>query len=90
MAFDAARGRVTLVGGYSNDGFTDMFDLDTWVWTGTNWKNLAVGSPGRRAFAALADLPGRRALMLYGGSRGSSADGYPFVRDTWLPGAEQS
>lgn len=75
MAYDAARGRVVLFGGYGLS--------DTWEWDGSNWKRIVrpagAHGPDARGGHALAYDAARRRVVLFGGARGVAS-----VRgDTW-------
>jgi hypothetical protein len=65
LAYDSARGRVVLFGGYgSGDGLLS----DTWEWDGTDWtqKNPATSPPARYRHALAYDSA-RGRLVLFGG-----------------------
>ncbi|MGB3970091.1 MAG: hypothetical protein WBO45_25370 [Planctomycetota bacterium] len=70
MAYDAARQRVVLFGGFGGGG--------TWEWDGTSWTQLApAASPSGRWGHAMAYDAARQRVVLFGG--GSSAQ----LADTW-------
>ena len=74
MAYDAARMRSVLFGGYSGT----VLD-DTWEWDGTSWslRPTAV-RPSARMAPALAFDPVRNRMVLFGGS-----DATTVLGDTW-------
>jgi len=75
MVYDAARGQVTLFGGYNG---TTYFS-DTWVWNGSAWTALSpVHSPSPRSnFSMVFDsIHGR--VLLFGGVGPSGQ-----LSDTW-------
>ena len=77
-AFDAARGRWVLFGGYDTVGQL----ADTWEFDGTTWVDVTpASSPGGRN-AWMAYDPVRQAVVLYGGVRYFPA--YATLADTWL------
>ena len=81
MAYDAARGKVVLVG----SGFTVGF-LGTWEWDGSTWTNAtpATGSPPPRAYHALAYDAARGKVVLFGGYNGGVlADTWEWDGSTW-------
>ncbi len=65
MAYDAARERTVLFGGYANYG-----DLgDTWEWNGTAWiEVLPPPSPAPRSGHTMIYDPVRERVVLFGGS----------------------
>ncbi len=68
LAYDAARGRVVLFGGYNEqDGILD----DHWEWDGEAWTPITTTStaPGARWGAGLSYDPERQHVVLYGGGR---------------------
>jgi hypothetical protein len=81
MAFDPIR-RVTVVfGGNSIDGGALS---DTWVWDGTDWKEMpAIGPviPSERAEHAMAFDPYLGVIVLFGGAIGG--DSLKVIGDTW-------
>jgi hypothetical protein len=77
MAYDRARGRVVLFGGFGANAQLG----DTWEWNGTAWESLAVTGPPARALAGFAYDEKRGVTVLFGGDRGfTPAD---LLRDTW-------
>jgi hypothetical protein len=78
MAYDRARGRVVLFGGYDLYG-SDQVLADTWEWDGSTWKKrISVTSPPGRADQAMAYDSARGRVVLFGGGIGST-----YLADTW-------
>ncbi|WP_437639501.1 Kelch repeat-containing protein [Sorangium sp. So ce854] len=77
MAYDAARQRVVLFGGFAGGASRD----DTWSWDGRTWTQVtpAGRSPAPRHAHAMAYDAARRRIVLFGGSRVPNAG----VDDTW-------
>jgi hypothetical protein len=73
MAYDAARGRVVLFGGNSQQ---------TWEWDGTAWHDVtpAGPSPSARWLPGMAYDAARGRLVLFGGL---PVSGGAFLQDTW-------
>lgn len=87
MAYDAARGRVVLVGGAD----AERVRSDTWAWTGPSagWTHVTSDGPGARTFPALTYDAARQTVVLFGGNRALFGDGREtdtFLADTWLLG----
>ena len=78
MAYDSARGRVVLFGGFSSDIGIDHGD--TWEWSGTNWTRMATSGPAPRFFSALAYDSRIGRTVLYGGLNVLGG----VFSDTWL------
>lgn len=75
MAYDAARERVVVFGGW---GVSSGLD-DTWIWDGTNWAQQSPAArPSLRWGAAMAFDAASRQVVLFGGYRG------PSMNDTWI------
>src|SRR5688572_12145604 len=75
MAYDAARDRVILFGGYTvgPDGRSRRF-ADTWEWDGRLWREVTrEGLTGRSGSAMVYDPP-RGEALLFGGSTGTATD----------------
>jgi hypothetical protein len=72
--------KVVLFGGQQlNTGYTTNFLGDTWVWDGTNWTQVAIGtSPAARAYVAMSYDPLRGRDVMFGG-HGTTAT----LTDTW-------
>jgi len=85
MAYDAARGRVVLFGGY--DFISGQVLADTWEWDGTNWiaTTPATSPPGRFGQAMAFDAS-RQRIVLFGGAGESSelADTWEWDGSTWI------
>ena len=63
MAYDSARGRVVMFGGYDGGVFGD-----TWEWDGNNWRRRTpLSSPAARSAPALAYDSARGRVVLFGG-----------------------
>lgn len=63
---DPKNGRVDEYGGF--DGTTHRYQLTTWQWTGSDWKQLhTTNSPLARAFAIAATNPEGKYVALYAG-----------------------
>lgn len=79
-AYDEARGVTVLFGGYRVRGLGEFetFD-DTWLWDGSQWKQLDVAGPSPRNDSSLTYDPVRECCVLFGGhNRSGNAYG-----DTW-------
>jgi hypothetical protein len=71
MAYDAARNRVVLFGGYNDN---DIPIGDTWEWDGVDWiERSPTNSPTPRPGSAMAFDAARGVTVLFGGYFGSSA-----------------
>ncbi|MGB8212100.1 MAG: hypothetical protein WCE68_00950 [Anaerolineales bacterium] len=80
MAYDAARDQTVLFGGAIGTGPEAEKVNDTWVWDGTDWKQLFPASlPPAREGANMVYDRARQAILLFGG--GSGGD---LFDDTWL------
>jgi hypothetical protein len=76
MAFDAARQRMVLFGGWSTTG---TILGDAWQWDGTNWTaSFSTHYPPARWIGAMAYDAARQRVVLFGGLSNSGA-----VGDTW-------
>jgi hypothetical protein len=85
MAYDFARGRTVLFGGYSDQPLTD-----TWEWDGTDWllRQRSSGPPARRLHAMAYDSV-RRCVVLHGGFANTDTwewDGAVWVQRTPVTG----
>jgi hypothetical protein len=75
MAFDSARGRTVLFGGYDGRQLGD-----TWEWDGAQWTRIeTLAAPSARSSGAIAYDPSTRRVVLFAGSHG-----WPIgLNDTW-------
>ena len=75
MAYDAARGRVTMFGGLDSLQFNVLGD--TWVLSGENWTQTALtgSAPSARFGAAMVYDSARQRIGLFGGGTGSGSRG---------------
>jgi hypothetical protein len=82
MAYDAARGRVVLLGGYTCCSLPFVTYADTWEWNGSAWVDVTplFGGPGGIRDHALAYNPGAQQVLLFGGS---TATGLSAKTWTW-------
>lgn len=78
LAFDAARQRVVLYGGYHHGGVCNL--ADTWEYDGAQWVRIYTDDvpPGRCAHAMAYD-PGRQRVVMFGGFSDPSIN----RNDTW-------
>lgn len=75
MAYDSARARVVLYGGYDGTSYL----ADTWEWDGAAWSlRQASGPPSGRSDFAMAYDSSRARVVLFGGYNGTSVLG-----ETW-------
>lgn len=78
MAYDAARARTVLFGGFTEPG--PVIHGDTWLWDGAQWQpQLPVTSPPPRYAHGMAYDALREVVVLYGGRDNTSAR-----NDTWV------
>lgn len=76
MAYDSARQRSVIYGGYNNSAGIS----DTWEWDGTNWAmRIAASAPGVRRWHTMAYDEARQRTVLFGGQ--GTGGSYP--TDTW-------
>jgi hypothetical protein len=81
MAYDAARGRVLLFGGY--DAAASRYSDETWSWDGVDWTRLEPpASPLGRASHAMASDPVAGKILLFGGAN-SMDDTWEWDGSTW-------
>jgi M6 family metalloprotease-like protein len=66
MVYDEARGQIVLFGGMA--GATPVADNQTWVWDGTNWRQMqpAVSPPARFGHAMAYDSALQEVVMFGG------------------------
>ena len=77
MAFDVARQRVVLLGGFPTTGAI----ADTWEWDGAEWTQIADTGPEARAVHAMTfDVAGQR-VLIFGGLSAPPASAA--LADTW-------
>jgi len=85
MAYDAARGRLVLFGGYFQGLSTSRSYGDTWEWDGARWIDVtptdAADSPSARWHHAMAYDSARRKVVLFSG--GLSADTWEWDGAQW-------
>jgi hypothetical protein len=78
LVYDAATGQLLLFGGSSKIGTAGGFFGDTWIWTGTTWRQLhPVTSPPARHNADLIYDAADHDVVLFGGYDGQ------YLGDTW-------
>ncbi len=78
MAFDAARERVVLLGGFPVTGAS----ADTWEWDGAEWTQVAdTGPEARYTHAMTFDVAGQRVLIF--GGLSAAAPAQAELADTW-------
>ena len=76
LAYDPARDRLVLYGGYDDSGLD--IRSDTWEWDGEQWRRVPVQGPGPRSSYALVYDPERKKILLFGGLSAAGPKG-----DTW-------
>jgi hypothetical protein len=88
MAFDSARGRVVLFGGFSTGYLRDTWELID----GTRWMRASSGGPEERTGPAMVYDSLRERVLLFGGSgyepRYSRRGGDIWYSDTWEYGGK--
>jgi hypothetical protein len=83
VAYDPRRQRTVLFGGYRvSAGRVDRLG-DTWEWDGQEWARVGTSGPSPRSGAAMAYDPGRRAVVLFGGSGGPLGDTWSWNGREW-------
>jgi galactose oxidase-like protein len=85
MAYDSARGRVVLFGGYRGSSFVKL--ADTWEWDGSVWAERATTTkPSARSGHAMVYDSARERVVLFGGYDGSLelADTWEWDGGTWV------
>lgn len=79
MTYDPIGARIVLFGGRTG---TTASSSQTWAYDGTTWTLLTPStSPGQRGNAALAPLPARGGILLFGGWNWNTSS---YLADTWL------
>ena len=77
MAYDAILDSVVLFGGVDEPGSQSN---DTWLWNGTDWKEIHLANaPGARYAAGMDYDPLSESLVLFGGFGINQT-----LDDTWL------
>ena len=77
-AYDPATRQFVMFGGISNE---NLFQGDTWVWTGSNWvRQFPATVPEAREGARMAYDAATKQLILFGGYDGYGEHG---LSDTW-------
>ena len=83
VAYDPARGRTVLFGGYDRQGDGGARRLgDTWEWDGIRWQRVSDTGPPPRSGAAMAYHPAR-GVVLFGGSGGPRGDTWAWNGRLW-------
>jgi hypothetical protein len=78
LCYDPASRQLLLFGGSSGIGTAGGFFGDTWIWTGTDWRQLhPATSPPARHNADLAYDAATQQVILFGGYNGH------YLHDTW-------
>ena len=84
MAYDVARERVVMFGGYlqcSGYGCTPGYLDDTWEWDGQTWtEHTSTPFPQGRENSAMTYDPVRERVVMFGGWNESA---YAYLSDTW-------
>ena len=75
MAFDSARGRTVLFGGFASDSSMN----DTWEWDGQDWTQIQDIGPPPRSLTAMVFDSTRGRTVLFGGA----GSGGVLLGDTW-------
>lgn len=84
LAYHAARRRVVLFGGAQPAEEGRALLDDAWEWDGAAWVEVMPSArPAARAYHVMSYDPGRRELMVFGGSS-DDVDGAHPLRDTWV------
>lgn len=73
LAYDEARHRLVLFGGYRGAGRDRVRLGDTWEWDGSTWSLASRTGPTARNNAAMVYDPDRSVTVLFGGSDGSAS-----------------
>ncbi len=81
MAYDSARQKVVVFGGYDNTGPRTF--ADTWSWDGTAWTEGPAGPPARLQHGMAYD-PAESRIVVYGGFRIDATGNSPGFADTWV------
>ena len=78
LAYDSARAKTVLFGGYVEGGPAAGPAGDTWEWDGSTWTQVATTGPSPRRPISLAYDSARGKTVLFGGW-----DGVTSLSDTW-------
>lgn len=85
MAYDRSRDRVVLFGGNLPNNSTNY--ADTWEYDGSNWTNVANGTPAKRYHPGLAFDAARNVTMMVGGQTDLNQayrEAWAWDGSTWL------
>jgi hypothetical protein len=80
-AYDTARNRLVMFG-----GFNGRYVGDTWEWDGTSWTRSSATGPSARNSPAMVYDAARRQVVLFGGdtrATGALGDTWTFDGTTW-------
>ena len=82
LAYDSARGRLVVYGGFvmGNGRPHPIDDTATWEWDGGRWLRRDAGGPGPRDHVAMVYDPVRQAVILHGGANPPTTG---LLGDTW-------
>lgn len=84
MAYDCARRRLVLFGGYRGSGPHRERFGDTWEFDGSSWRQMETAEgPSPRNGAAMAYDAARKRVVLFGGSGGPSAETWEWDGAAW-------
>ncbi len=77
VAYDSARQRVVLLGGYAAGSIQFADSNDTWIWDGADWSQvwtspLPESMPGAREAPAMAHFSDLGQIILFGGLSSNS------------------
>ncbi len=79
MAYDEARGRIVLAGGFSTENGSPRPFNDTWEFDGSAWHQIDIAGPGARDHLAMVYAPDRHGVIMQGGARPDIG----LMGDTW-------
>src|SRR6185503_15449220 len=80
IAYDEARGRLVMAGGFVMENGGPRPLSDTWEWDGTTWHQIHGSGPGARDHLAMVYAPDRRAVVMPGGGNPTTG----LTGDTWI------
>ena len=84
LAYDSARRKLVLFGGYRGFGPQRVRLGDTWEWDGDRWRLVRESGPSPRNNAAMVYDPDRNVTVLFGGSDGTaSGETWEWNGATW-------